>query len=321
MYCSFCNSADHNIKKCNCNELRVLFSRIKYEFRRRTASQAFTWMIHNLLLRQLRGFASKVKLPTNMNYHPLAATIIIHEYYTTIPMADECMTEFLFYRYMVFIKEGILPKDAKQMYDRLLEQGHAVIVFQGRRNSLVNLRTRAHNDPNVFDSIIHSIEDGSFEQLFGIVSSIEEIFQFIPEIKEHYKNVVMYMNMGEDYLRHIFGDHVRTVQDVFHDMPYLRNIYYLLISEIRSNIPHIEYSVIKSGEMMPTEECGICLDVTSNVYLNCRHSFCGDCISKHLKTKYIVSENNFAPCPYCRADICRITSINETVNFRIQSYF
>lgn len=317
MYCSFCSEKNHTIKTCNCDELVALYTRIKDGFSIRTPSEAFTWMTEIFLLRQLRGFAAKLKLSTNMNYYTLAASIIMNEYYAEPPIFRASIHNHLFWQYMSFMKDGMLHKNATQMYNLLLEQHAADLIFQDRRDRLRELSRRAESDSTILNSIFTSVEEGSYQVNLGFVTTIDEIFQYIPGVKQYYKEIVSNMIMGEDHIRHVFGNHIETLNDIFHHMPYMKIIYRILVNEVCRTIP-IVYCVVAKADNVSSEECGICFDRASNVSLNCHHSFCDGCIVKHLKSQRIIAVNKHAPCPYCRAEIRQIASANQTVISKIQ---
>ena len=315
MYCSFCSEKNHTIKTCNCDELVALYARIKHGFNTRSVSEAFTWMTDTFLLRQLRGFAAKLKLSTNMNYYTLAASIIINEFYAEPPIFRVSIRNHIFWQYMSFMKDGMRDKNATQMYHRLLEQHAGDLIFQDRRDRLCELSRRADGDYTIINTIFTSIEQGSYQVNLGFMTTVDEIFQYIPRVKRYYKEVVSNMVMGEDHIRHVFGNHIETLNDIFHHMPYLKIIYRILVNEVC--IPVVDCIVAKTDNVS-SEECGICLESTSNVSLNCNHSFCNACIVKHLKSHRIIAVNKHAPCPYCRADIRQITSANENMISKIQ---
>ena len=315
MYCSFCSEKNHTIKTCNCDELVALYARIKDGFSTRRVSEAFTWMTENFLLRQLRGFAAKLKLSTNMNYYTLAASIMMNEFYAEPPIFRVSIRNHLFWQYMSFMKDGMRHKNATQMYHHLLEQHAADLIFQDRRDRLRELSRRAEGDSTILNTIFTSIEQGSYQVNLGFMT-VDEIFQYIPRVKQYYKEVVINMVMGEHHIRHVFGNHIETLNDIFHHMPYLKIIYRILVNEVSRTIPIVNCIVAKTNNVS-SEECGICLESAINVSLNCNHSFCDGCIVKHLKSQRIIAVNKHAPCPYCRADIRQITSANETMISKI----
>jgi len=60
-------------------------------------------------------------------------------------------------------------------------------------------------------------------------------------------------------------------------------------------------------------ECPICFDmynIEKNVYTNCNHSFCAECIQKHLDT---FLDKPIPTCPICRTDITELSMYSSTL--------
>lgn len=89
----------------------------------------------------------------------------------------------------------------------------------------------------------------------------------------------------------------------------------------KKKIPTMFICMEQQNELQQCVECAICLDdkqVFDNVYLNCNHSFCTDCIINHID----ITKKNASPnCPLCRTDIkmFEVKSI-ETYNLLENKY-
>jgi hypothetical protein len=71
---------------------------------------------------------------------------------------------------------------------------------------------------------------------------------------------------------------------------------------------NININEIKNENVDIINECPICIEEYSNknkVYTNCHHSFCSECIKKHLHT---FLDKPVPTCPICRTDIKELST-------------
>ena len=71
---------------------------------------------------------------------------------------------------------------------------------------------------------------------------------------------------------------------------------------------NININEIKNENIDIINECPICIEEYSNknnVYTNCHHSFCSECIKKHLHT---FLDKPVPTCPICRTDIKELST-------------
>ena len=75
----------------------------------------------------------------------------------------------------------------------------------------------------------------------------------------------------------------------------------------KEKIWNIKINEIKTHKYKIENECPICFDIyngENDVYTNCNHSFCAQCIKKHLDT---FLDKPIPTCPICRTDITQLS--------------
>ena len=99
-----------------------------------------------------------------------------------------------------------------------------------------------------------------------------------------------------------------------------------------NHIKQIKYEIFSDGETtnLPCNNtCAVCLDTkehTHFVHTNCRHSYCAECVSAHIKTQHakfvqmknIPSNMVELPCPLCRTNITKLVFTDKTQHDIIQ---
>lgn len=190
------------------------------------------------------------------------------------------------------------------------ENNHLHIVkFMYKTNPYINI------DEHFFNILLISCEEDFFELIEWLHSVYYNKFYELPYLQKYLLFKTTYENMNLNMMQWLFYIIPSIPIYLYNDSLFIyacqnNNIeiacllqtmrpkgYY--ISQHNNDIIH--YEILKSliiekniyrSDLLHHERCQICYE-ESNIYTECKHFFCFDCLEKHYEV------NNYN-CPYCR---------------------
>ena len=133
-----------------------------------------------------------------------------------------------------------------------------------------------------------NLENIEFDSCYGL--KIKDLS--VKDLKKNItdRNIALLDIFMNNYLNNITPIKKTIEQNEMYDFITLHNMYVKKGYNIENGL-----KLITLGD-----SCGICYEKNvKGILLNCRHSFCVNCIKKHLK----INENQEKKCPMCRGDL------------------
>jgi len=256
------------------------------------------WLTTTYRLRELKCIASNLGQHTSRKFHQLAGNIVIRFYFRSIPSPDEDMHQYLYYRFLVTLKNGDGFLEAEDEYMKSMALHRETLQQQSEREHNLN-KLRQLGETLVILSpqyreitrAIDSCDTQIMEAKFGRGITVSDIFDAIPCIQLYYLARIEILG------RRLFndeGDQYQNILDIVEPKPKPLNITCKAIPDFVSHT-----------------ECGICYEV-STARIQCSHEFCGDCMNTYLTN--IKSDHRMkATCPMCRSPIESINTNMESI--------
>jgi hypothetical protein len=277
MPCSYCKNATHNIRNCLDPSIADLSADIVEKSASLDHVDFYNYAKKKYTANKLKAIlASYGIVYSRRRKIQLVSSLTIHHYFPTSPSSYAEPREYLFYRFLVSIREGMPYEIA---YENFRSNGLSILYEIQRQRRIHYLQEVGQIlQPNTreFAIAINAIRRGpiSIESFFGANITMEDVFEHIPAISQFF--------LGDDVIRS----------------------------------QKLDIKIEIDATFSSKDECEICYDKIKNVYLNCKHAFCGDCVSSCLEVVKNDSRKTTS-CPLCRESIEKIHCNNAEISEKI----
>jgi len=272
MPCSNCKNPSHNIRKCDDPSVIELWKktiRLRHEV---SCTDFFihmknTYALNFVISQRLKSIVAKCNIvTTNRTSYEMIASLTIHLYFPQAPDKYHSPRDYVFWRFLYYLREGFSYDRAYENFRRIGEELALNLQRIRQITYLVNIRDDIQPGTPLFVNTIRALNfPNMIRELFGNTITASDILNHVPAIATYMENA---------------GN--ITFEDVL-------------------QIQKLDIKFLKDEAFEPVDtECEICYDNIKTTYLSCKHEFCGECVKKSLE---IVKQDcrKKTCCPFCRS--------------------
>jgi len=277
MHCSYCKNATHNIRNC----LHPNITALSADIIEKTASldhvDFYNYAKKNYTANKLKAILASYGIAyTRRRKIQLVSSLTIHQYFPASPSAYAEPREYLFYRFLVSLCKGMPYEIA---YENFRSNGLSILnqIRQQRR-----------------------------------IHYLQQVGQILQPNSPEFIVAINAIRRGPVAIETFFGANI-TVEDIFQHIPSIAQ-FFLEDDVILSQKLDIKIEI--DATFSSKDECEICYDKIKNVYLNCKHAFCGDCVSTCIEVVKNDRRKKTA-CPLCRESIEKIICNDAEISEKI----
>jgi hypothetical protein len=164
--------------------------------------------------------------------------------------------------------------------------GNAAESINNIQQYVINLRNRyTEEEINMVTAVLQLSMMSIMNDNFNINNNNIPILNNIPINKMIIDNDIDYANVFEDEPETPLGEHVRNIEVVLHN------------------------ETVEDGVECECPVCYCALETETILKTNCNHSYCKDCIVRHVTS--FLTNTTVPTCPFCREHIVSIKVPNE----------